>query len=782
MLAAVYLLVDPPSADLAAQTYRTGLFERAGFVVFDLGWYGGHHNPAYSILFPPLAAWFGPRLVGAAAAVAAAWAFERIVGRRSTAARVAALWFATATMVSLVTGRLTFALGLALALLAVLALARERLVWCGVAGAAGGAGLAGGGRVPGAAAGGVGDHHAPLGRRRRAAGGVDRARGGAVAAVPRGRLVPVHRSARSGRRSRARCWSSAVLWRSAPPVLRLGLVFYVLLLIVSGAISSPMGGNAVRLGAILAGPLAALLLWDDRRRLLALVALPFLYWQVSAPIDDVWRAARDPSVHASYYDGLLRYLHDRERAEGPFRIEIPFTDNHWESARVAPTVPLARGWERQLDRKVNALFYDDGALTPAALPRVAGRQRGALRRAGRRAGRLLGGRGGGARARRAARSCARSGTTTHWRVFAVRGATPLADGGARVTRMAPDAVDLTVPRAGAYVVRVRFTPYWRTSRAARASAPADPGDDASWTRVTTRAAGPVRAAGLVLRSLASARPLTRCVRLAPVRCGHPHCVLRLGTGRVGRSMPVGLTRLMGRVFPNGPFDVLRQVALFAAAYYGYRLTRGAIDDPQGADHGVPARAPPRLASSRPRACSSSRPCRRGPAAGRSRPTSPRWIYINAQTSICLAALIYIYLFHNERFYFVRNMFMVAMAIALVGYVLYPTAPPRFFPEWGFHDTVCNFVGVDHNDVKVNALFNPYAAVPSMHCCFALMIGWSLAQHGQEPRRSRSCGRSTRDPGLVRRRDGQPLDARRRPRRGDRGAELLRCQVARAEAP
>jgi len=104
-----------------------------------------------------------------------------------------------------------------------------------------------------------------------------------------------------------------------------------------------------------------------------------------------------------------------------------------------------------------------------------------------------------------------------------------------------------------------------------------------------------------------------------------------------------------------------------------------------------------------------------------------WIYINAQTTVCLSALIYIYLFHNERFYFVRNMFMVAMGVALLGYLLYPTAPPRFFPELGFQDTVSTYTGVDHNDVTVNALFNPYAAVPSMHCCNALLIGWSLAQ-------------------------------------------------------
>jgi hypothetical protein len=487
LLAAVYLLVDPPSADLAAQTYRTGLFERAGFVVFDLGWYGGHHNPAYSILFPPLAAWFGPRLVGAAAAVATAWAFERIVGRRTTAARVASLWFATATMVSLVTGRLTFALGLALALLAVLALTRGRLGWCAAAGAA--AALASPVAVAFLAL--------PL-----AAWGITTRRwvaAGALLAVtiapaatlsllfPEGGSFPFTLSAFWPTLAGA-LLVTAVLWRSAPPILRLGLVFYVLLLVVSGAISSPMGGNAVRLGAILAGPLAALLLWDERRRLLALVVLPFLYWQVSAPIDDVWRAARDPSVHASYYDGLLRYLHSRQRAEGPFRIEIPFTDNHWESAHVAPTVPLARGWERQLDRKVNTLFYDDGAFSPAAYRAWLGDM--AVRYVA-----LADAPVDYSAAEEAA--LVRSGPAflrevwhdEHWRVFAVRGATPLAGDGARVTRMASDAADVAVPRAGTYLVRVRFTPYWKAAGAC--VAPAGEGDDA-WTRVTARAPGTVR--------------------------------------------------------------------------------------------------------------------------------------------------------------------------------------------------------------------------------------------------------------------------------------------------
>jgi hypothetical protein len=64
--------------------------------------------------------------------------------------------------------------------------------------------------------------------------------------------------------------------------------------------------------------------------------------------------------------------------------------------------------------------------------------------------------------------------------------------------------------------------------------------------------------------------------------------------------------------------------------------------------------------------------------------------------------------------------MIAMGLALVGYVASPAAPPRLLPEWGFTDTVSNFVGQAGSNTA-SVLYNPYAAVPSMHVAFALMI-------------------------------------------------------------
>ena len=87
------------------------------------------------------------------------------------------------------------------------------------------------------------------------------------------------------------------------------------------------------------------------------------------------------------------------------------------------------------------------------------------------------------------------------------------------------------------------------------------------------------------------------------------------------------------------------------------------------------------------------------------------------------------------------MFLVAFGIALIGYTVFPTAPPRFLPEWGFIDTVAQFTGVPQDSVTVDALFNPYAAVPSMHAGFAIMIGWPLPGWSSRGR-SRSSGRAT----------------------------------------
>ena len=185
-------------------------------------------------------------------------------------------------------------------------------------------------------------------------------------------------------------------------------------------------------------------------------------------------------------------------------------------------------------------------------------------------------------------------------------------------------------------------------------------------------------------------------------------------------------RSVYRLLPHGPLDLARQIVLFWVAYYAYSLVRGIADDP-----GVAAQAFENargiIGLEQTLGFFVEPSVQTWSMGSGLLIDGAAWLYLNAQTTVTLAALAWIYLFRNESFYFVRNMFMAAMVVALAGYLIYPTAPPRFFPEWGFSDSVSDFTGIPPTSDGVNAMFNPYAAVPSMHVAFALMIGWPLAK-------------------------------------------------------
>jgi hypothetical protein len=184
--------------------------------------------------------------------------------------------------------------------------------------------------------------------------------------------------------------------------------------------------------------------------------------------------------------------------------------------------------------------------------------------------------------------------------------------------------------------------------------------------------------------------------------------------------------LQARVLPQGWRDVLRQILLFLGAYLAYRVVRGLVEGEANAafQHARELISVERtlhfFVEPSVQAWASGSHFVMGAAS---------WLYVNAQTTVTIGGLVYLYLRHNRSFYFVRNMFMIAIALALVSYTVFPTAPPRFMPEWGFIDSVSDFTGVrvSHASASMSSLFNPYAAVPSMHVAFALMIGWPLAR-------------------------------------------------------
>jgi membrane-associated phospholipid phosphatase len=185
---------------------------------------------------------------------------------------------------------------------------------------------------------------------------------------------------------------------------------------------------------------------------------------------------------------------------------------------------------------------------------------------------------------------------------------------------------------------------------------------------------------------------------------------------------------LGQLLPNGYLDLLRQLLLFAGAYFGYQTVRGIVDGQKtvafaNGHHVIDLERSthtffePNLQSAF---------------------IDHRWLidfgnfmYLNSHFVVTTTFLAWLYLRRNENFYFVRNMFMVAMGLALVGYVAFPTAPPRLYPEFGFVDTISAVAHVNHDSALVSVFVNPYAAIPSMHCAFALMIavpGFLLCRH------------------------------------------------------
>ena len=183
-----------------------------------------------------------------------------------------------------------------------------------------------------------------------------------------------------------------------------------------------------------------------------------------------------------------------------------------------------------------------------------------------------------------------------------------------------------------------------------------------------------------------------------------------------------------RVLPRGWTDLLRQIVLFAAAFLLYDLVRGLFDKgnlykPFGDAMKIIdlERALHIFVEPSINAWVQNRHVLMDIAA---------WIYLNGHFLVTFGVLVFIYTRRNSSFYFVRNMLMVAMGIALVGYWLYPTAPPWMMREWGFADTMSDFVTGGFGSVASGpgkAFLNFYAAVPSMHVCFALIIGLSMSR-------------------------------------------------------
>jgi hypothetical protein len=508
-LLVLWLLVDPRTPDLAAQVYRLGLYERAGLSVFDEHWYAGHALPGYSLLFGPFASLIGMRALAVVSVLVSVALFERIVLNAygdEACVRLGACLFAVAAVGDVWSGRLTFALGVTLALACVYALGRERLLVAALA-----AGVcAAASPVAGVLLALAGLSYA-LARREPLvvlAVGLPVALvvGSVRALFAEGGYEPYPTTSLAATAIVVCLFLWALPRGERNRVVRIGAVVYLVACLLCVAVQTPMGSNIERYGVLLAGPLLLCGLAGEERRARArrggrrgrgargrrAYAKPIavgaavcvaMVWTVWGPVRETRAVAGSPATRASYYAPVERYL--REHGAGVERVEVPLTRSHWEAAMLAPSVSLARGWEKQLEERYDSALLGAGltaaryrawlqreAVAYVALPDVP------LDPSSAREGALI--RGGLAYLKPV-------WANGHWRVYAVDEATPLLRGAGRVTALGSDTFAVYADAPGRLLVRVHYTRY-DTVLSGHGCVASAPG---GWTYVQAHAAGPV---------------------------------------------------------------------------------------------------------------------------------------------------------------------------------------------------------------------------------------------------------------------------------------------------
>jgi hypothetical protein len=104
------------------------------------------------------------------------------------------------------------------------------------------------------------------------------------------------------------------------------------------------------------------------------------------------------------------------------------------------------------------------------------------------------------------------------------------------------------------------------------------------------------------------------------------------------------------------------------------------------------------------------------------------LYLTLHLAVTGAYLLWLHRRRPHAFALVRTTLLIASALALIGYVSFPTAPPRD-AALGIADTISGGrVDLDHG--LISSLYNPFAAVPSMHVGYAVIVGASLVRHGR----------------------------------------------------
>ena len=370
-LSALLVWIGPPGSDFAAHLYQRAVYLQHGFAFWNNFWYAGRYSfVTYSLLYYPLAGVLGIRLLAVATVATAALAFAVVVMRQwGPQARWSSRTFAIVWAGIVLSAAFPFALGAALALIAIWALQGQRLWRFGAFALLTLAASPVAFVLLTVVVVGIG-----IGRR------TDRRTLFAVgfAIVSLGlvelclwRIFPSDgRYPFSGAELAAAlvfcAFGIVITWRvERAHIIRFFFPLYAAACIAAFLVPSALGDNVVRVRYV-AVPVSVLVLAlrDWRPRLLTAVALVLaISWNVTPLADSFAKSSSDPTASSSFWQPAIAYLH--EHLTPSYRVEAIDTVGHWEAFHLARAgIPLARGWFRQDDFPQNALLY--GHLGPRA--------------------------------------------------------------------------------------------------------------------------------------------------------------------------------------------------------------------------------------------------------------------------------------------------------------------------------------------------------------------------------------------------------------------------------
>ncbi|MFD0022923.1 hypothetical protein [Streptomyces sp. NPDC058382] len=478
--------------DLAAQLAWSGFTARHPDSAYNLSWYGGIHTAGYSVFSSYLMAFLGVRTVSVAAGIAGSWLMALLFVRAGTRHPVVPSVLASlALWCNVASGRTTFALGVAIGLVA--CLYAHRTVAPVVAGA-------------------LATMASPVAGLFLVVAGaaylLDRQwRKGAVLSVPFfvvvGAVALLFPGSGEQPMHSGRLWMPllvcAALAAAAPPgqqwrVPRYGAVVYAVGVLLTFFVASPIGTNVERLLGLVAVPVlfAALLVlvrersWT-RTAVIAVTLVLSANWLADKTIDDL-RVSDDVPSWASHTGGVVGELH--RLGAGRTRVEVVPARNHREATLLARHVNLARGWNRQLDVERGRLFYD-GTLSPATYR--AWLDRWAVGYVVLHHGRPDGpAEAEAALVRRGLPWLRKVWQDDGWTVYRVRNSVPLVP--APATVVSTDEADLVVrvPNAGSVTVRVAYSPWLRARPVGRHGGGGCLRKDGEWTELTVPSGGTYR--------------------------------------------------------------------------------------------------------------------------------------------------------------------------------------------------------------------------------------------------------------------------------------------------